>query len=171
MHYDPTPIRLSTHFTLEEAIRSDTADRLGIPNNPPSSVIITMRQTAMEMEMVRSVIGGQPIAISSWYRSLPLNRALRSSDNSQHVKGEAVDFRSTNFGTPLDICVAIITNKESIPFDQLILEHTWVHVSFAILSGKPRGQVLSLLSNRKYAKGLTNPKGVPYKIPNLNIVF
>lgn len=154
------PSTLSTHFSLAEAIKSDTAERLGINNTPPTSAVAVMRQSAMEMEVVRAFIG-TPIKINSWFRCLELNRALKSKDTSQHIIGEAIDFVSPEFGTPLDICKFIIQHKDNIPFDQLILEHSWVHISFAILSGKPRGQVLSLLATGAYASGLTNKLGNP----------
>lgn len=155
-------IKLSEHFTLKEATDSATANELKLLNTPPTSVIATMRQTAMEMEIVRAAIGA-PLVISSWYRCQAVNTAVGSKDTSQHRVGEAVDFKAPMYGTPLDICRAIIAQQNQIPFDQLILEHSWVHISFAILSGKPKGQVLSLLSNGHYAVGLTDIHGVPYK--------
>lgn len=159
-------MKLSEHFTLEEATASDTAERYNLNNTPPLQVIERMKAVAVHMEMIRSIIN-KPINISSWYRSPGVNRKVGSSDHSQHIQGEAVDFRSTAYGTPLDICRSIIINQESIPFDQLILEHSWIHISFAIRSGKPRGQVLSLLHNNRYAKGLTNKQGVLYPTTNL----
>ena len=157
------PIHLSEHFTLDEAIESQTAARLGIDNKPTDLNIITAAsKTAVKMEKVRVILGSKPITISSWIRVLELNRAIGSGDGSQHVKGEAVDFICPTFGTPLDICKAIVENKTLIGFDQLILEHTWVHISWnSIPSGEQRGQVLSLLETGKYALGLTDKKGNP----------
>lgn len=158
----PAQLNLSAHFTLAEATRSAKAETLNILNIAPTSVIATMRQTAMEMEVVRATLGF-PLTVNSWFRCAALNHAVGSKDTSQHRVGEAVDFICTQFGTPLDICRTIIKHQDQIPFDQLILEHSWVHISFSILNGKPRGQVLSLLSSGGYALGLTDPKGTPYK--------
>lgn len=154
-------VKLSPHFFLAEATRSNTAERLGIDNTPPTSIIATMKEAAKEMELIRSMLG-TPIQVNSWYRSLPLNRALKSKDTSQHVAGEAIDFVSPTFGTPRAICKFIMSHAGAIPFDQLILEHSWVHISFAIRSGQPRKQVLSLLANGHYAQGLTDASGKPY---------
>jgi hypothetical protein len=154
-------VKLSPHFFLREAVKSDTAERLHIDNTPPTSVIATMRSTAQEMEILRAMLG-TPIEVNSWYRSIPLNRALGSKDTSQHVVGEAVDFVSPKFGIPRLICKFIQDHGGNIPFDQLILEHSWVHISFAIRSGQPRRQVLSLLRSGHYAVGLTDPDGKPY---------
>lgn len=159
-------VYLSEHFTLAEAIASQTADRLGIDNYPTNQEIITVAsRTAVKMEKVRLVLDSKPINISSWIRCLALNRALGSNDGSQHVKGEAVDFICPTFGSPLDVCREIIKHKDLINFDQLILEHTWVHISWkSTPNATQRGEVLSLLSDKSYAKGLTDKFGKPYTV-------
>lgn len=154
-------MNLSDHFTLEEAIASETAERNGINNIPDSDTIRVMQKTADKMEKVRALLGDSPLHINSWYRCPILNMKIGSQSTSQHLKGEAVDFICPKFGSPLAICKQIIEYKALIPFDQLILEHTWVHISFAILNGNPRGHVLSLLTNKKYAAGLTDLNGNP----------
>lgn len=157
-----TPI--TEHFSWEEASFSSTASRLGIDNTIPEEVKNAVRRTAVNMEKVRTVLG-KSIHIDSWYRCKELNDSLGSKETSQHRKGEAVDFVCPEFGTPLDIARAIINAGALIRFDQLILEHTWIHISFCSIPGTiPRGQVLSLLKSKNYALGLTNPEGVSYGI-------
>ena len=156
------PKMLSPHFSLAEAIHSETAARKGIDNTPREVDIFTMRNTAERMEQVRILLG-VPITVSSWYRSPEVNAAIGSKSTSQHIKGEAVDFIAPSFGDPVTICKKLIPFIESLRIDQLILEHTWVHISFAISTGKPRGQVLSLITGNHYANGLTNRYGVPYE--------
>jgi zinc D-Ala-D-Ala carboxypeptidase len=154
-------MNLTEHFSLEEVTHSDTAARRGIDNSLPPELLPVVTKTATRTEKVRAVLG-KPISITSWYRSLPLNRALLSADTSQHPKGEAVDFICPSFGTPLEVCKFLIKNRDLIRWDQLILEHTWVHISWnSIPSGEQRGQVLSLLETGKYATGLTDKKGNP----------
>ena len=152
--------QLSDHFTLEEAVNSQTASRLGIDNSSPSDgVIAAATKTAVKMEKVRLILG-TPINVDSWIRCIELNRALGSKDTSQHIKGEAVDFIAPEFGTPLDICNKLIANKELVGWDQLILEHTWVHISWnSIPDSTQRGEVISLLATGGYALGLTDPQG------------
>ena len=155
-------MQLSDHFTLEEATESITADRYNYDNTPPSAVLDNMRTTAVRMEKVRSVLGDRPIKVTSWYRSRQVNVAAGSkATNSQHISGEAVDFKCYSYGSPYQICKILIANRDFIRFDQLILEHSWVHISFAILTRKPRGQVISLLANGDYAPGLTDKMGIP----------
>jgi hypothetical protein len=123
-------VQLSPHFSLSEFTISQTASRLGVDNTPDETVIARLKQTAEGMEEVRDLLGGKPILISSGYRSLPVNRALGSSDTSAHVKGYAVDFICPAFGSPLAICKALSKSK-GFEFDQLIEEKgQWVHISF-----------------------------------------
>lgn len=156
-------LMLSDHFSYMEAITSETAERLSIDNHPSASVLEVMDKSAIGLEKIRALLMNKSIHINSWYRSHELNKKVGGVDTSQHIDGEAIDFICPTFGDPLAICKAIISQAPLIRFDQLILEHTWVHVSFAILSGKPRGQVLSLLSSGKYAIGLTDKNGVKYE--------
>jgi zinc D-Ala-D-Ala carboxypeptidase len=155
------PILLSEHFTLEEATISETASRRGIDNSHHAPQIITnASKTAVHLESVRKLLGGNSIHINSWIRCIELNRALGSKDSSQHISGEAVDFICPSFGTPTDIAKIISEQVGLIGFDQLILEHTWVHISWSSLpNARQRNQVLSLLSNGSYSRGLTDNQG------------
>lgn len=151
-------IHLSDHFNIAEVTVSETASRLGIDNSVPSHLTDTLKFTAAGMERVRAALGNNPVSINSWYRCLLLNRALNSKDTSQHRKGEAVDFICPAYGSPAEIVKTLVQLQPLIRYDQLILEHTWVHISF---SPSPRSQVLSLLSNGSYSTGITDKNGVP----------
>lgn len=155
-----SPQFLSDHFTLREALSSQKAEELGIDNSHPSAAVLNATQyTAGRMELVRTALHGVSIHVDSWIRCLELNTALGSHPNSQHILGEAVDFIAQGFGTPLDIAKAIIAANDTIQFDQLILEGTWVHISFCAPTVQPRGHVLSLLETGGYAIGITDKKG------------
>ncbi len=146
-------MRLSEHFTLQEATASDTALRLGIDNTPAPEVIATIKHTASRMEVVRDFLDHCPIRPSSWFRCLALNAAIGSKPTSQHIRGEAVDFTCWEFGDPREICCAL--RDSSLDFDQLIYEHTWVHISFSADPNRPnRRQVLTLLKDKSYAVGV-----------------
>lgn len=154
--------KLTEHFDWAEVTRSDTAARAGIDNSLPASLLPVVQKTALCLERVRKILG-QPVHVTSWYRSLPLNALLGSKPTSKHILGEAVDFTAPSFGSPKDICFALISKKSIVGWDQLILEHGWVHISWnSIPNGEQRGQVLSLLTNGTYAIGLTKPSGESY---------
>ena len=119
--------KLSEHFTLAEATFSSTAERKGIRNEASADDIKRMVEAAKSMEGVRSLLG-YGIHIDSWLRNLELNRAIGSSDTSDHIDGFAIDFTCNAYGTPLAVCKAIVAS--GIEFSQLIWEGTWVHISF-----------------------------------------
>lgn len=141
-------MQLSKHFTLAEAIKSAKARELGVSNEPDSEAdLATMQRTAIRMEEIRSVLGG-PIIVSSWYRSSVVNNAVGGVPDSQHKLGEAVDFVCPAHGSPAKICATLRPLMKELGIDQLILEPTWVHVSFNTSKEKrnkpPRNQYLNL---------------------------
>ncbi len=144
-------MQLSPNFTYEEAISSDTATRSGIVNRPLPSVLKNMKIAAEGMELVRSALNC-PIIVSSWFRSMALNRKLGSKDTSDHVVGWAIDFKAPQYGDPKKVCKKIIA--EGIKFDQLIYEGTWVHISF---NPRMRGDVLTAVFS---SNGVSYKKGI-----------
>jgi len=132
-----------------------------IDNSLPIELYQNVRLTAVWMEKVRNVLGSKSIIVSSWYRSPALNAAVGGSNTSEHTKGTAIDFVCPKFGTPVDIVKKLANLENKIYFNQLILEHTWVHISFPVPPAIPKMQVLSLLSNKRYAVGITDKYGNP----------
>ena len=126
---------LSTHFSLEEACASQTADRLGVENEPTPVILENMRQTAYGMELVRKELGDKPILISSWYRSPYVNQMVGGSKGSDHQFGYAVDFICPSFGTVDEVVRRLV--ESAIDFDQVIKEFAssktggWCHISFS----------------------------------------
>lgn len=149
---------ITENFSWAEA--SSTSHR-EVDNRIPAELQTAVINTARGMERVRALLDNRGIHVNSWYRSPALNIAVGGSQTSQHSKGQAVDFICPSFGTPLDVCKRLVEFRELVKFDQLIYEHTWVHVSFqSDPNVKPRDQVLTLLNNKKYATGLTNKQGI-----------
>lgn len=156
-------MNLSLNFTVEEAVFSQTAARLGIDNSHPSvEVLAAAKITAAYMELVRTLVQ-EEIIVTSWIRCPALNTAVGSKPTSQHIAGEAVDFICPRYGNPLDICRLLLEHQVLLHWNQLILERTWVHIAWNTLIGvKNKGEVLSLLTTGGYSTGLTDPAGTPY---------
>lgn len=134
-------MNLSKHFTLKEMTMSTTAMRLGIDNTPSAESIQSMSLLADRvLEPVREYIG-EPIKISSGYRSPELNKKVGGSKTSQHCLGEAADIVCPNKNSEVFHFI-----KNNLEFDQLIWEFgdeqepDWVHVSYR--GNRMRGQVL-----------------------------
>lgn len=140
-------MKLSTHFTLDEAEVTQT----GIPNRIPKELIGAAVHTASKMELVREILGA-PILINSWYRSPAVNKKVGGVANSDHQLAVAVDFRSPRFGTPYEIAKLLAQKVGILNYDQLIFEQTWVHISFRT-DRTPRNQNLTY-KNGKYTNGI-----------------
>lgn len=146
-------MKLSKHFTLQEATKSATAAKHGLDNQPTAEHLEAMKFTALRMEAVRQLLGNVPIIVTSWYRSPELNAKIPgSSKTSQHSRGQAVDFVCPRFGTPREIALHLLRNKGVIQYDQLILEPTWIHISFT--QGTARGIELTSPHAGSYLPGI-----------------
>ena len=151
-------MKLSENFSLKELTRIQTAIRKGIKNTPDSEQLVSLTVLATKiLQPCRAQFGS--ISINSGLRVLELNRAIGSSDKSQHCKGEAADFEAYS-----------VSNRKlaewvegHLHFDQLILEYPgpdprdgWVHCSYK-RDGSNRRQVLTAVKEGNktvYKKGL-----------------
>jgi len=129
-------MKLSPHFTLDEFTVSQTATRLHINNTPPPAYVPCLIELCDALlEPIREHFG--VVHISSGFRSRSLNAAIGGSNSSQHSKGEAADI--IIYGkTPLEVCRWV--EQSGLPFDQLIEEGGWTHISY---SPKLRRQALT----------------------------
>ena len=164
--------RLTDNFFLSEFTQSQTAVRLGIPNEPDQRQLANLRLNADGMEEVRGLLG-VPILISSGLRTEALERVISERDylswcrrhtlqpgpsaweryfsRKQHPKGLATDFTAPAYGPPLEVCRRIV--QSDIKFDQVIHEHTWVHISWPEAGKAARREALTLIAEG-YAKGI-----------------
>ena len=109
-------MNLSRNFTLSELIKSDTAIRLGIDNNPNADQIEKLKGLCENiLQPVRDHFGR--VKVTSGFRSPNLCVAIGSSVNSQHAKAEAADFEV--IGT--DNAELFDWIKANLTPDQLIL--------------------------------------------------
>jgi len=145
-------MNLTPHFTLEELTFSQRAAREGIDNTPDAQALRNLERTAEMLEQVRALLGGAPVVVSSGYRSQVVNHLEGGSDTSAHMRGLAADFAAPRFGTPLEICRAIV--RAGLMFDQLIHEYgRWVHIGLSETS--PRRQLLTKCAKaRPYQSGI-----------------
>jgi zinc D-Ala-D-Ala carboxypeptidase len=145
---------ISDHVSLKEATRSNTAERLGINNFPDSDTLLTMKITAENIfEPLRKKIG-EPIYITSFYRSPELNKTIGGSSKSQHCLGEAIDIDDVySNASNADFFNYI---KDYLEFDQLIWEFgddynpAWVHVSYSL--GENRMRILRAIKENNKTK-------------------
>lgn len=135
---------ISKNFSYSEFEQSQTAAENGIDNLIPNNTVRSSIQ-ALVLEILQPLRDdlGARVDVNSGYRCAELNKLAGGVESSQHRKGEAADIKSPFF-SPLEIARRIVALK--LPYDQLILYPTFVHVSHK-LKGKQRGQILY---NRRY---------------------
>lgn len=125
-------MKISKNFSLEEFSRSDTAQRLKIDNAPASEQIINLCALVHHVLQPLRDHYGQPVKISSGYRCQALNKAVGGVTNSQHMRGQAADIKIQGV-TPTHIADYIANH---LPYDQVILYPTFVHVSYSIQANR-----------------------------------
>ena len=136
-------MNLTRNFTLSELIKSDTAIRRDINNNPNAEQVEKLKALCENiLQPVRDHFGR--VKITSGFRSVDLCLAIGSSANSQHAKAEAADFECPGVDNA-ELADWIYKNLEP---DQLILEFYtpgepnsgWIHCSW--VADNPRKQLL-----------------------------
>tara|TARA_R110000765_G_scaffold80862_2_gene158433 strand:- start:65 stop:511 length:447 start_codon:yes stop_codon:yes gene_type:complete len=124
-------MKISENLSLKEVVKSNTAIRLGIDNEPTRDHLENLIIIAEKVFQPIREHFKTPIGISSGYRSKELNTAVRGSSTSDHCKGMALDLDADIFEG--------VSNKEifefirdNLEFTQLINEfnYSWVHVSY-----------------------------------------
>lgn len=137
-------------LTFNESIKSATAIRRGIDNHPDSKQYANMVAAYRDFYAPICAHFGK-LPVSSFFRSVALNKAIGGAKTSAHMAGCAIDIDCDGIGHP--------TNRElfdwiraNLTFDQLILENpdqhgnpAWVHVAHNRDGQLDRGQVLRMV--------------------------
>jgi putative chitinase len=131
-------MNLSPSFTLEELTHTDHREYDNTPNDAEMQNLVRL---ATFLEQVKEVLGGKPIIVNSAFRSAEVNKAVGSTDKSQHRHGCAADIRVPGM-TPDEVVRAIIDS--GLPYDQVIREFDrWTHVSIPnVEDAEPRSMAL-----------------------------
>lgn len=138
-------MKLSKNLSLAEVVRSETAKRLDIDNNPTKEHLDNLKTIAEKVFQPIRDHFECPIHVSSGYRCEALNKAIRGAQTSLHMTGQALD---------IDMDFTKVSNtevfnyiKDNLEFDTLIWEFSnedgspkWVHVSYR--EGQNRNQVI-----------------------------
>ena len=126
---------LSKNLSLVEVMKSATAIKHGIANEPSSQHLTNLKAVATNIFQPCRDYFGKPLAVTSGYRSPKLNELIGGSKRSQHSKGEALDLDAQVYGgfTNAELFHYI---KDNLDFDQLIWEFgndeepDWMHCSY-----------------------------------------
>lgn len=131
--------KITNNFSMEEFTRSETAEKLGIKNEPDNRAKLAIVNLCTKLLQPLREAYGKPIRINSGYRSEELNKAVGGVATSQHRLGMASDLSID--GKARDLLELIEENR--LPFDQAILyrKQNFLHVSLK-LEGEQREQII-----------------------------
>ena len=132
------------YFTLNELVRSSTAERLGIDNSPSDEIkghLIHFVDTVLDP--IRESWGG-PIIVSSGYRCPELNKAVGGVKNSGHQYGYCADLQLKDSKRLREFAGFVFDwmLEHQMKFDELIWEKSgstvWLHFCWIGKDGKQR---------------------------------
>ena len=118
-----------------ELARTDT----GLPNVPNTDERANLARLAAELLEPLRAMAGCPLLIDSGFRSAAVNARVGGVPTSAHRDGRAADLRRAE-GTCGELFER--ARRSGLPFDQLILEPTWIHIAIARDGQEPRRQAL-----------------------------
>lgn len=120
------------YFTFQELIKSTTATKRGINNQPDEEAKKNLEALVENILDPLREAWGRPIIVSSAYRCKELNEAVGGSKTSQHMTGEAADIRAISDTKEDNKKLYELIRNLNLPVDQCINEHDydWVHVSY-----------------------------------------
>lgn len=134
-------MKLTRNFDLDEFIRSETAEKLGIDNTPPEKFENNIKYLCTKLLQPLRSLYGKPMIISSGFRCKELNEAVGGVETSFHTVGLAADIKCEN---PKALLSLLISSR--IMFDQAILYPTFLHLSLNHCAN--RQQVIRNETNR-----------------------
>lgn len=157
---------MAKYFNIFEFIKSDTAIKKGIDNEPDEKSMDNLISLMRIMDKIRerwteyceeNYLQHPQIIVTSGYRSEALNNALGGSKTSQHKTGSAVDFEAKN-GQNKALFEVILKMLEDgdIECSQLIWEKgndnnpDWIHIGK--YEGRKRNEVLKYEEGKGYSK-------------------
>ena len=138
-------MKLSKNFTLSELTYSSTANANKVNKTPDRWELDNLKKLCNEVLQPIRDKWDDSIFINSGFRNPIVNRLVKGSTSSQHLKGEAADITvGSKSGNKklFDMIVQLIENEE-ITVGQLIDEkdYSWIHIS---LPYKRVNQILHL---------------------------
>lgn len=141
-------MRLTENFYMAEFIRSSMAVRLGIENriekHQYQDVHRNIEILALRLQQVRDIIG-EPIVITSGFRSPEVNKAVGGAERSDHLVGRAADITTADGDIrPLLDAIRVVRDRHGLNvFDQVIVyPNTFIHVSTRGMATN-RGEMLT----------------------------
>jgi hypothetical protein len=133
-------MQLTEHFSLEELTSSSSYPKLVAQNRVDAQKYLKqLKHTASSLEEIRDVLG-VPLVISSGFRNLPLNSAVKGSPTSKHKEGLCADFmpKGMNIYEAMDI---LKNSDKLLSVRKIIFEGVkgklWFHIQTKTIASEP----------------------------------
>lgn len=137
---------ITSNFTMEELVASNTAKKKGIDNTPTKKDMQRLCVLALQVLQPLRNSYKKPIKISSGFRCQALNKAVGGVLTSQHLKGEAADINTGSISENKKIfnLAQKMIKEGKLTVGQLIDEkgYSWIHISLP--NNKHKNQILHL---------------------------
>ncbi len=140
---DQSDFKISPHFSFHELSRTDKAEWQEANRQIQPGKLVPANALAWGiLEGIRRRFA-KPLIVHSAYRCPELNEAVGGEDTSQHPRFEAADFHVKDIDN--EEVWNWVRKLSMLPFGQLILEPSWIHVSlgYPFRSKASSGQVLT----------------------------
>lgn len=131
------------YFSLLEFVRSDTAARLGIDNNPPEEIVNHIKEFIETiLDPIRSE-WGRAVYVSSGYRCRRLNSAVGGALYSGHKYGWCADLRVKDRSIrEFAEFIKSWMRRNGYAWDEILYESSggvqWVHFAWKGYGGRQR---------------------------------
>nr|DAI41411.1 MAG TPA: peptidase [Caudoviricetes sp.] len=133
--------------------QSGTALRLGISNTPNATQKRDLLRLMDYLDGIREEFG-EPIKVTSGFRSWRVNKDVGGVKNSQHLAGQAADIVPAKSPERLRELFDIIRKRGG--FQQVIYERkgqsVWVHVAIPPLGEMPKQEAMTTNDGKNFTR-------------------
>lgn len=124
----------SNYFTVEDLIKSNTANRQGINNQPSEEIRKELEMTTCKLNVIGlyAQMKGATIRVASGYRCPTLNALAEDEYPFLHMQGQAVDFVVSDDKIKHELyeTLAQEENRGRLRICELIEYPKYIHVGF-----------------------------------------
>lgn len=124
----------SNYFTVEDLIKSNTASRQGIDNQPSEEVRKELEITTCKLNVIGlyAQMKGATIRVASGYRCPTLNALAKDEYPLLHMQGRAVDFVVSDDKIKHELYETLVQeeSREKLRICELVEYSRYIHVGF-----------------------------------------
>ena len=144
---------MSKYLTIEELTRSQTAALHGYDNTPNATQKRDLRRLMDYLDGIREEFG-EPIKVTSGFRSWDVNHAVGGVKKSQHLAGQAADIVPAKSPERLRELFDLIRKRGG--YQQVIFERkgqsVWVHVAIPPLGEMPKQEAMTTNDGKNFVR-------------------